>query len=169
MIDGSERITRRTLLVIGAGAALVPLAGLTIGCDDGGAADPYAEEPVPRPGPDAAQAPARTQPEAGATPGAARPPEAAQAGAPADTAQPAQTAPAAGEAEKLVTEIPAMEPLVTSLTYTNESQKPDQRCNNCLLFTQTSDDRGKCQLFAQGVVAAQGWCMSWAAKPAPAG
>lgn len=72
---------------------------------------------------------------------------------------------ALAEDAKLVTEIPANEPLVNSLQYTSESEKPDQSCSNCLLYTAGEGGTGKCQLFMQGVVAENGWCMSWSKKP----
>jgi len=72
---------------------------------------------------------------------------------------------ALAEDAKLVTEIPANEPLVTSLQYVHESEKPDQNCANCLLYTAGEGSTGKCQLFQQGVVAENGWCMSWSKKP----
>jgi hypothetical protein len=75
---------------------------------------------------------------------------------------------AAGGGEKLVTEIqdPAISGMVTTLQYVNKSTKPDQQCSGCQLFTAGSAGRGKCQLFAQGQVSAEGWCMSWVKKVA---
>jgi len=74
---------------------------------------------------------------------------------------------AAAEDEKPVTEIAANDPLVASLHYTNKSEKPDQHCGNCMLFTPLEGTgHGKCQLFMQGVVNQNGWCMSWTQKPA---
>jgi len=69
--------------------------------------------------------------------------------------------------DKLVTEIEANAPIVSQLQYVNESPFPDKHCSNCVLYQGAPDsDRGKCPLFVQGVVAAQGHCMSWAPKPA---
>lgn len=72
---------------------------------------------------------------------------------------------ALAEDAKLVTEIAANEPLVTSLQYTSQSEKPDQHCSNCMLYTAGEGGTGKCQLFTQGVVSENGWCMSWTKKP----
>jgi hypothetical protein len=65
---------------------------------------------------------------------------------------------------KLVTEIPANATLVKTLQYVNVSTVPERNCLNCQLYTARSDDRGKCAVFAQGVVAAEGWCASWSPK-----
>ncbi len=67
---------------------------------------------------------------------------------------------------KLVTEIPENAAIVAGLQYVNESADPDKVCSGCVLFTAGENDRGKCTLFPQGVVAAKGHCISWAAKPA---
>jgi hypothetical protein len=77
--------------------------------------------------------------------------------------------PGAASSDQLVTEIPSMQPLVQSLQYTNQSTRPGQQCSNCQLYTAASQDRGKCQLFAEGVVNAGGWCASWVQKVAPTG
>jgi hypothetical protein len=66
--------------------------------------------------------------------------------------------------EKLVTAIPGNETLVKTLQYVNESTKADQSCLNCQLYTARSEERGKCAVFPQGVVAAGGWCTSWSPK-----
>lgn len=43
-----------------------------------------------------------------------------------------------------------------------------QKCQNCMLYTKSGTldggEVGKCQLFADGVVKASGWCTSWAKK-----
>lgn len=64
----------------------------------------------------------------------------------------------------LVTEVAAMQATVEALQYTNQSTKPDQRCEGCQFYTPTGDSRGSCQLFSQGKVSASGWCTSWAKK-----
>ncbi|HJO24475.1 MAG: high-potential iron-sulfur protein [Myxococcota bacterium] len=69
-------------------------------------------------------------------------------------------------AEELITDIPANAAMVSALQYVAKSPKPDQHCGNCQLYTAGEGNTGKCQLFAQGVVAKDGWCMSWAQKPA---
>ena len=68
------------------------------------------------------------------------------------------------EEEKLVTETPAVAATVQALQYRIKSDKPDQSCSNCQFFTPTSNGRGKCQLFVQGLVDEHGWCMSWTKK-----
>jgi hypothetical protein len=103
--------------------------------------------------------PAAPAPSAGAAkPDAA--PAASERKPPAPTASPD----AAGE-QPLVTEVEAMRPTVQALQYANASTKPDQICSNCLFYTAADGGRGKCPLFAQGVVAERGWCSSWSAKP----
>lgn len=67
---------------------------------------------------------------------------------------------------KLVTEIPENAAIVTGLQYVNEAPDPAKVCSGCVLYTAGANDRGKCTLFPQGVVAAKGHCISWAAKPA---
>lgn len=49
---------------------------------------------------------------------------------------------------------------------------PAQKCSNCLLYTQgglkvagKDGEWGVCTIFPQGLVAANGWCNSWALKP----
>ena len=155
----TRRITRRRLLVEGAGLALAGLVVAACGESEGerrGAAAGSATSPEPRTGAQAAPPPG-----AGA---AAAPPANAAAPAPA----PAGAAPSD---TRLVTEVPEMQPLVQSLKYTNESQKPDQHCETCFHFTPTADGRGRCALFALGQVRSTGWCSSWQAKqgapPAP--
>lgn len=158
----NEEMDRRTFLVRGAAGALaLPLAGSVIA----GLAGCGSEEPPPR-----ATAPgAEPEPvtEAPPSPPAQVSPEQppAQAQAPA---APAEAPPAAGgdASQQLVTEVPAMAGLVSSLQYVNASPNPDKHCNNCQLYTATSEERGKCQLFPQGLVAAQGYCTSWIAKQA---
>lgn len=98
---------------------------------------PPAKPPVPAPEP---SPPA--QPPAPPTTGGAAPP---------------------GEGE-LVTEMPAMATLVASLQYVHRTSIPEQRCQGCQFYTAGQGDRGRCQLFTQGLVAAQGWCASWTKK-----
>jgi hypothetical protein len=73
---------------------------------------------------------------------------------------------ARADESKLDTEIPENAAIVSGLQYANESPYPDKVCSGCVLFTAGANDRGKCTLFPQGVVAAKGHCISWAAKPA---
>jgi hypothetical protein len=59
-----------------------------------------------------------------------------------------------------------MQPMVQALEYTNETSEPDQRCANCRFYTPQGDTgRGQCQLFAKGLVTAEGWCTSWQPRP----
>ncbi len=72
--------------------------------------------------------------------------------------------PARAEEEMLVTELPD-QTMVSALQYTNKSEKPDQDCKGCQFFTPQDDGaRGKCQLFAVGLVTSEGWCASWVVK-----
>jgi hypothetical protein len=150
--------TRRRLLVDAcAVAALAPLARTLVAC---GA--PEGEDGAPARGGEGAARAESPEPQAGA----GAPPSAGRAESPAAQQPPAAgQAPAAEQAPatdgRLVTEIPAMQPLVQSLQYVNESRKPDQRCENCLFYTAAADGRGRCQLFAEGLVLARGWCASW--------
>ena len=72
--------------------------------------------------------------------------------------------PAFAADEKLVTETPAVAATVQALQYKLVSDKPDQSCSNCQFYTAGSGGRGKCVLFAQGLVSEKGWCMSWTKK-----
>jgi hypothetical protein len=140
----SDGIRRRDLLVgTGRALALAPLASavLAAAC---GPSDTQREEPGAAP----PAAPPAAQPQPAPAPQAPAPP------------------PAAGGAAdgRLVTEVQAMQATVTSLQYVNASAKPDQHCSNCLFYTTRTADRGKCQLFTQGLVAATGWCASWQPK-----
>ena len=69
-----------------------------------------------------------------------------------------------GSADALVTEVPSAAGMVQELGYVNESPHADKRCDNCLLYTAGSGERGACQLFPQGQVASGGWCLSWAKR-----
>lgn len=41
----------------------------------------------------------------------------------------------------------------------------DQFCDNCSLYTKTSEDNGRCTIFPNKLVKAKGWCNSWNKKP----
>jgi hypothetical protein len=44
--------------------------------------------------------------------------------------------------------------------------KPEQRCDNCLLYTgKAGDASGGCTAVGGKLVTAAGWCLAWAAKP----
>lgn len=40
----------------------------------------------------------------------------------------------------------------------------DQFCKNCALYTAKNEGWGKCQMIANGLVSAHGWCGSWNKK-----
>ena len=40
----------------------------------------------------------------------------------------------------------------------------DQFCKNCALYTAKNEGWGKCQMLANGLVSAHGWCGSWNKK-----
>lgn len=73
--------------------------------------------------------------------------------------------PARAEDLPLVTDVPALAPIVSSLQYVNESAKADQNCEGCVLYSGVKEDRGTCQVFQGGWVRSGGWCASWAPKP----
>ena len=73
---------------------------------------------------------------------------------------------ARAEAHGPVTEFEANKPVLSAVQYVEKSAKEGQICSGCILYTAGSDGRGKCTLFQQGTVNANGWCTSWAAKPA---
>lgn len=56
------------------------------------------------------------------------------------------------------------DPMAIALQYTDTSANPDQRCDNCVLYTAADDAKGGCSLFPGKNVAASGWCISWALK-----
>jgi hypothetical protein len=66
--------------------------------------------------------------------------------------------------DEMVTEVEAMKPTVQALQYVSESTKPDQSCKLCQFYTPVENGKGKCQLFVQGLVSENGWCMSWTKK-----
>ena len=46
--------------------------------------------------------------------------------------------------------------------------KPEQKCNNCALYTgKAGDATGPCAAFAGKLVTEAGWCQVWAKKPDP--
>jgi len=149
---GAELSRRRLLLAIAGIPFAAPLAWALTGCS-------RSEEPAARSGPEpgAAQTAPLPSPEAPAAPHTpAEPP-----GAPPGGESAAGGATGRPGTDALVTEIAAMKPTVQALQYVSASTRPDQHCANCQFFTMRSTDRGTCQLFTQGFVAAGGWCASW--------
>jgi hypothetical protein len=49
---------------------------------------------------------------------------------------------------------------------TNPQFKPGSHCGNCMQFTAQGAASGTCNLFPGKLVAVNGWCHVWAAKPA---
>ncbi|MBI3555076.1 MAG: high-potential iron-sulfur protein [Deltaproteobacteria bacterium] len=72
------------------------------------------------------------------------------------------------------------DPMAKTLGYYKDASKVDvkkwpkraapegkkQFCNNCQFFTADGKTQGKCQIFANKLVASKGWCNTWTAKPA---
>ena len=84
----------------------------------------------------------------------------------------AQDAPAAGP-------VPEDDPVAKALGYVKDASKVDpakypqfkagQICENCALYTApTGQNEGPCTIFQNRLVAAKGWCATYAPKP-PAG
>jgi hypothetical protein len=143
---------------MGVGSLLLaaPLAHALVACG--------ANEPETRPGTAPPRAGANPPPGAGSPPQPRREDPADRAGAERPT--PPGAAAGGNDDTRLVTDVPAMKPLVESLGYVAQSPKPDQRCDNCLLYTAVGAERGRCQLYAQGKVAAGAWCTSWTKQQA---
>ena len=83
--------------------------------------------------------------------------------------------PAAPEAEK-PTKVPVDDPVAKALGYVEDVSKVDatkypqykegQLCKNCALYTGDPDaEYGPCTIFQNRLVAADGWCASYAPKP----
>jgi hypothetical protein len=90
--------------------------------------------------------------------------------------KPAAAKPAAAGTAKLVAET---DPTAKALKYVHDATKAkrekrgvtegkDQNCSNCQLYTMPTKidgkDAGKCLMIQGGLVAAAGWCASWAKK-----
>ena len=73
--------------------------------------------------------------------------------------------PARADSHGIITEYAEQAPVATAVQYKEKSELPDSTCTNCILFTPGEGGRGKCALFLKGTVAAEGHCISWAAKP----
>jgi len=159
--SNARSIDRREFFGIGlktaAAFAALPAASLVLTACGSGDESGESAAPAAQPGaaPPKPQAPAPPKPQAPAPPK----PQAAAPPKPAPSPAPAQ----GGDAQ-LVTEIAAAGPMVSSLQYVNESPKAEQNCATCQLYTAGEGGRGKCQLFAQGLVKEKGWCISWAPR-----
>jgi hypothetical protein len=73
---------------------------------------------------------------------------------------------ARAESHDPITAHEANKPIISAVQYVEKSTTEGQMCSGCILYTAGEGGRGKCGLFQQGTVAAEGWCTSWAAKPA---
>ncbi|MFK7892096.1 MAG: high-potential iron-sulfur protein [Granulosicoccus sp.] len=52
-----------------------------------------------------------------------------------------------------------------ALQYASESEKADQNCANCTLYTGAAgESSGPCPLFPGSAVASAGWCSAWVPK-----
>lgn len=66
------------------------------------------------------------------------------------------------------------DPMATALSYVHDAKSvdaakrfSDRYCNNCALYSGSSDDEwAKCGIFPGKVVAGRGWCSAWAPKQA---
>ncbi len=57
--------------------------------------------------------------------------------------------------------------LRTSMKYVDKTEKPDQRCDNCVHWVPVADPKalGGCKLFAGDTeINPNGWCTVWAKK-----
>lgn len=60
---------------------------------------------------------------------------------------------------------PGQKNLRTALAYQIVSPDPNKQCGTCSFYTAAAGVCGKCKLFADGPVAANSVCKSWAPKP----
>jgi len=81
-----------------------------------------------------------------------------------------------GLAQETAGKVPPDDPLASSLGYVEDATKvdtekystykPGQTCRNCILYTDpAAEEWGPCSLFQNRLVAADGWCVSWAKRP----
>ena len=155
---------RAFLKLLGGGAVLIPLVGIS-GCAKKEAAAP-ASEPAAAP---AADAPASAAPAAAPTPEPAATP--ARESAPPVSAS---TTPAAAPAGNLP-HLDETDPVAKALGYRQDNTKVDtakypkrtagQHCAVCVQFKGAASDAwGGCNIFAGKQVNANGWCSAFAAK-----
>jgi hypothetical protein len=72
-----------------------------------------------------------------------------------------------------LTRVSEDDPTAKALNYVHDARKVDAAkrastsfCNNCALYSGGADDEwGKCSIFPGKLVAGEGWCSAWAAKP----
>lgn len=68
------------------------------------------------------------------------------------------------EDEKHAREYDSNKALLDTLKYVDKSEEADKDCLNCQFYVATNDTMGKCQLIPKGLVAAEGYCISWVKK-----
>ena len=80
-------------------------------------------------------------------------------------------------AQETVEKVPITDPIASALGYIEDATKvdaakypafkPGDICKDCLLYTDPSaEEWGPCSLFQNRLVAANGWCVSFAKRPA---
>ncbi len=66
---------------------------------------------------------------------------------------------------ELATDVPANKALLSSIGFVSKTEKEGQQCSGCLLYQAAEGGVGKCQIIQNGVVPAEGWCLSFAPRP----
>lgn len=66
--------------------------------------------------------------------------------------------------DALVTEFAENAAVLQAVSYVNESKVPGANCANCALYLGGDAAKGRCGLFAKGVVPAAGHCTSWSKR-----
>ena len=56
------------------------------------------------------------------------------------------------------------DPVAAALKYQEKAATAEKPCKGCAQFTAVNSSWGRCNLFPQGLVAAQGNCSSWVAR-----
>ncbi len=162
MTEKPEPITnrRRFLRLVGAGTVLVPLVGLQ-GCGTKDAA-----VPAPPAAPAAPPAPtSAVQPEpAPLAPPATAEPAAAAESVPA--AAPAGALPRLEESDTVAKALGYRHDTIKVDQSRYAQHKPGQACRNCIQFKGAATDSwGPCAIFPGKQVNANGWCITFAARP----